>query len=321
MMRRFFFILIAFSFIFLCKPQPSNSQNPGTWEVLPPTPTARTEAAIAILDQRIYVIGGFSPQGVTDLVEILDVTTGEWFEGATLPEARHHAAIAVTNGIIYIIGGFTSGFWTPASDVFAYNPSSNQWSKKTSMPTPRGALSAGVVDGKIFAVGGANKKTFRLTNTGANEMYDPESNQWTSLAPLLTPRDHLTVSSVNGKIYAIGGRINVDYNQNLNVNEAFNPETNTWSTLAPLPTARSGITSQVLYGNIFVLGGESGGGTFKENEAYNPETDNWEIMEPMPKGQHGLGSAVHENQLHVITGEPNPGGGGSKFHAVFKLEP
>ncbi len=320
-MRRFFFTFIAFTLVFLFEPKLSLAQNAGAWEILPSTPTARTEAAVAILDQKIYVIGGFSPQGVTDLVEIFDVTTGEWFEGAPLPEARHHAAIAVTENTVYIIGGFTSGFWTPASDVFAYDPSSNQWSQKTSMPTPRGALAAGVVDGKVFAIGGANKKTFRLTNTGANEMYDPESDQWTSLTPLPTPRDHLTVSSFNGKIYAIGGRINVDYNQNLDVNEAFNLETNSWSTLPPLPTARSGITSQVLYGNIFVLGGESGEGTFSENEAYNPVTNNWEVMAPMPKGQHGLGSSVHENQLHVLTGGPNPGGGGSKFHAVFKLEP
>ncbi len=320
-MRRFFLAYIAFSLIFLFEPKLSFAQNLGAWEILPPTPTARTEAAIAILDQKIYVIGGFSPQGVTDLVEVFDLTTGEWFEGAPLPEPRHHAAIAVTDNKIFIIGGFTSGFWTPSAKVFAYDPNFNQWSQKNSMPTPRGALAAGVVDGRIFAVGGANKKNFRLINTDANEMYAPESDQWTSLAPVPTPRDHLTASSFNGKIYAIGGRINVDYNQNLDVNEVFNPETNSWTRLSPLPTARSGITSQVLYGNIFVLGGESGEGTFSENEAYNPETNNWEIMKPMPKGQHGLGSAVHENQLHAITGGPNPGGGGSKFHAVFKLEP
>ncbi len=318
-MRRLIPTLIAFIFFFGANL--SNAQGLGTWEILSPTPTARTEAAVAILDQKIYIIGGFSPQGITDNVEILDLTTGEWFEGAPLPEPRHHAAIAVAGGQVYVIGGFTSGLWTPTSDVFAYDPNSNQWTQKTSMPTARGALAAGTVDGKIFVVGGAYKKNFRLINTNANEMYDLESDQWVSLAPLPTARDHLTVSTINGKVYAIGGRINVDYNQNLDTNEAFNPETNSWSTLSPLPTARSGITSQVLFGNIFVLGGESAERTFSENEAYNPETNNWEIMEPMPKGQHGLGSSVHENQLHVLTGGPNPGGGGSEFHAVFELEP
>lgn len=320
-MRQSFFAFVTFVLFLVFAPKLSLAQNLGTWEILPPTPTSRTEAAVAILDQKIYIIGGFSPQGVTDLVEIFDLATGEWYEGAPLPEPRHHAAIAVTDDTLFIIGGFTSGFWNPSSDVFAYNPDLNQWSQKSSMPTPRGALAAGIVDGKLFAIGGANKKNFRLINTNANEMYDPESDQWTSLAPLPTPRDHLTVSSFNGKIYAIGGRINVNYNQNLDSNEVFNPETNSWSELSPLPTARSGITSQVLFGNIFVLGGESEEKTFSENEAYNPETDNWVIMPPMPKGQHGLGSSVHENQLHIVTGGPNPGGGGSKFHAVFKLEP
>jgi N-acetylneuraminic acid mutarotase len=95
--------------------------------------------------------------------------------------------------------------WTPSSKAFVYDPNSNQWSQKASILTPRGTLAAGVVDGKLFAIGGANKKNFRLINTNANEMYDPESDQWISLAPVPNPRDHLTVSSFNGKVYAIGG--------------------------------------------------------------------------------------------------------------------
>ena len=121
----------------------------------------------------------------------------------------------------------------------------------------------------------------------------------------------------NGLLYAIGGRVNVNYNNNLNANEAYDPNTNQWQTLAPLPTARSGITSQYIKGKIFVFGGESGAGTFNENEAYDPNTNQWTAMPPMPKSCHGLGSAVANGAIHLLNGGPRPGGGGSTYHQVF----
>jgi len=185
------------------------------------------------------------------------------------------------------------------------------------MPTERGALAAGVLDGQIYAVGGALKKFFRLRNTNAHEVYDPKTDTWKALAPIPTPRDHLTVSVANGLLYAIGGRVNVNYNNNLNANEAYDPNTNQWQTLAPLPTARSGITSQYIKGRIFVFGGESGAGTFNENEAYDPKTNQWTAMPLMPKPCHGLGSAGVNGTIHLLNGGPRPGGGGSTYHQVF----
>lgn len=132
------------------------------------------------------------------------------------------------------------------------------------MPTARGALAGAVVKGRLHVVGGAVKSFFRLVNTGAHEVYDPETDQWQTLAPLPTPRDHLAVVSHGNKLFAIGGRVNVDYNRNLSSNEVYDPSTGKWSTAAGLPTARSGITAQVLNGRIHVFGGESGEGFFRQ---------------------------------------------------------
>src|SRR3712207_7463506 len=56
-------------------------------------------------------------------------------------------------------------------------------------------------DGKIYAVGGRN-----TADVGANEVYDPATNTWSKLANMPTPRDHLGVVTLGGKIYAIAGR-------------------------------------------------------------------------------------------------------------------
>ncbi|TDJ60599.1 MAG: galactose oxidase, partial [Nitrospina sp.] len=229
----------------------------------------------------------------------------------------HHTTAVSAHGRIYVVGGFSSGAWTPVNTVYAYDAAENKWRQQASMPTERGALAAGVLDGQIYAVGGALKKFFRLVNTNAHEVYDPKTDTWKALAPIPTPRDHLTVSVANGLLYAIGGRVNVNYNNNLNAHEAYDPNTNQWQTLAPLPTARSGITSQYIKGRIFVFGGESGKGTFNENEAYDPNTNQWTAMPPMPKSCHGLGSAVVNGTIHLLNGGPRPGGGGSTYHQVF----
>jgi N-acetylneuraminic acid mutarotase len=237
--KQFSFILLAFILL----PASTLAEQSGDWKVLPPTPTARTEVAVVNHQDKIYLIGGFTPNGISDQVEVYDPKSKDWSKVAPLPAPRHHTTAVSTHGKIYVIGGFSSGMWTPVNTVYAYDAAEDKWMEQTPMPTERGALAAGVLDGKIYAVGGAFKKLFRLRNTNANEVYDPTTNTWKQLAHIPTPRDHLTVSVANGLLFAIGGRVNVNYNQNLDTNEAYDPISNQWKTRAPLPTARSGITS------------------------------------------------------------------------------
>lgn len=300
---------------------PAFAENSGHWKIMPPVPTTRTEVAVAQLDGKIYVAGGFTPKGVSARVDVFDTATSQWSETAPLPQPLHHAAMVALKGKLYVIGGFASGTWSPIDTLYEYDPAKNKWTPRTPMPTSRGALAAAVIGGKIYAVGGAKKSFFRLANTNANEAYDPATNKWVRRAPIPTARDHLTASVVDGRLYAIGGRVNVNYNKNLDKNEAYDPASDTWNEKPPLPTARSGITSQVIDGMIFVFGGESGGGTFDQNEAFDVKNNNWATMKKMPKACHGLGSAVINGEIHLLNGGPKPGGGGSKFHQIFSLKP
>ena len=125
-----------------------------------PPPTARTEASVVILENKIFIIGGFTPNGISAKVEMLDLATGIWSERSLLPQALHHTSASVVNGRIYVIGGFESEFWTPVASNFEYDPDQDRWKEKSRLPTPRGALAAGVIRNKIHLVGGAQKKNF-----------------------------------------------------------------------------------------------------------------------------------------------------------------
>ena len=315
-MKRFVALLITgtlSSFIF----SPAQVSAQGTWKQLSVTPITRTENSAALLDGKIYVLGGFTPKGTTTRVDVWNPILNNWSIAVPLPQALHHTTAVVVNGKIYVIGGFKSGFWNPINTTYEYDPDLQKWFNKTPMPTARGAHAAAVIDGKIHLVGGAYRKSFNLVNTDAHEVYDPATDTWETLSPLPTPRDHLTATEANGKLFVIGGRIDVNYHNNLNTNESYDPKTKKWTQFTPLPTARSGITSQFLNGLIHVLGGESGERTFVENEGYNPKTKKWKTFAPMPSGLHGLASVLLKGKIHTLNGGPHPGGGGSNHHREF----
>ena len=98
--------------------------------------------------------------------------------------------------------------------------------------------------GEFYGVG-ANGK-----NTNANEEYDPLLDRWTQRAPLPTPRDHPAVGVVNGKLYAIAGRINGNHDRSSANNEEYDSKTDRWQARAAIPTMRSGIAGAVLDGKI-----------------------------------------------------------------------
>lgn len=181
------------------------------------------------------------------------------------------------------------------------------------MLTSRGALGVAVFQGRLYAIGGYDGKQ----NTGATEIYNPETDSWTSAAPLSAPRDHLAVVAAGSGIYAIGGRSNLKYKQNTSVVEVYDPVADQWQYQASLPAARSGIAAGVIDGHIYVLGGESGEGTFDSNEKYIPEENSWVTMTPMPTARHGLGVAVVGKRLYAVGGGLAPGASFSQVNEVY----
>ncbi|MCP9447094.1 MAG: hypothetical protein NNA22_05935 [Nitrospira sp.] len=308
----------------LSHPASQSESDRGAWRSAAPMPAKRTEVAVAALGGKIYVVGGFEKPSlgnvmnlsITPTVEVYDPATDRWTAKAPLPVGLHHVGIGVVGGRLYVIGGYArSGIniWSPVATVYAYDPVTDRWTERAPMPTARGALSVAEQGGKLYAIGGFDRKA----NVAAVEVYDPPLDRWETRSPLPTPRDHLATAAVEGKIYAIGGRVNGDYGRNLAVVEMYDPLADRWTGVADLPTARSGITASVLNHMIYVFGGEGASGTFRENEAYDPQRDTWRPMAPMPTARHGLGSAAVEGRIYVIGGGPTPGGSFSDANEVF----
>ena len=181
-------ILPFLLFTFFLSTTTLHAQTTGKWKELPAIPDKRTEVAVTLVDDKIYVVGGFTQKGTADQVVVWDPESGDWSRIIPLPRPLHHTTASAVNGKLYVIGGFTSGMWNTVNTTYQYDPGKYEWAEKSPMPTMRGALAAAVIDDKIYVVGGANRKIFSLVNTPALEVYDPLDDTWEKLAPMPTPR-------------------------------------------------------------------------------------------------------------------------------------
>ena len=76
-----------------------------TWETKADMPTRRRGLASAVVNGKIYCIGGDNGSSRLNTVEVYDPTTDTWETKTSMPTRRRGLASAVVNGKIYCIGG------------------------------------------------------------------------------------------------------------------------------------------------------------------------------------------------------------------------
>jgi|WetSurMetagenome_2_1015567.scaffolds.fasta_scaffold76403_1 N-acetylneuraminic acid mutarotase len=142
-----------------------------SWSTMASIPTPVAGYASAVLDSKIYIIGGgpaftdYHNITSTSIVQIFDPATNQWTLGKPLPKNVFGASAAITSGIyapkrIYVVGGSPS-----------FNPNGRAGAGSSPMPIP-------------------------------NQVYDFQTDNWSLLsnAPEIVTEPNLV--SVNDVIYA-----------------------------------------------------------------------------------------------------------------------
>ncbi|MDR0372506.1 MAG: hypothetical protein LBI79_02935 [Nitrososphaerota archaeon] len=135
-------------------------------------------------------------------------------------------------------------------------------------------------------------------------------NSWNTKTPMSYARSDLGVVAVEGKIYAIGGRIS---NAFVGTNEQYDPVSNTWLTLKSMPTPRSNFGIVAYEGKIYCIGGTVDFTIHDNvwwdiaiacdvNEVYDIVTDSWSTKAVTPFTWQYIQAHVVDGNIFVIDG-------------------
>jgi len=224
------------------------------------------------------------------------IANDKWAKKRNVNQTTFSSTAAAVGDKIYVI----SCGLTP-NTTRVYDPETDTWETEANIPTDRIRLSASVVNGKIYVIGGT------MDNHGqgvlsAVEEYDPATDAWTKKADMPTPRHSLATCVVDNKIYAMGGtKGSVPDGGTFFINavEVYDPETDKWEIKAKMPEMFRLHSSGVVDGKIYIIGLDDN----KKSSMlkYDPVIDQWEDKASMSKRFNGTANVLN-GKIYAIGG-------------------
>ncbi len=137
-----------------------------TWADLPPMSTARYGHEAALIEGKLYVVGGVGPSGGLTSGEVYDFETKKWSPIAPLNRARIHAVNFVGkdpagNPLWFVVGGEETATGALLGTE-VYDVRNNRWialDNSFTLFTPRSRMGGAVLGGSFYAVGGSTPNT------------------------------------------------------------------------------------------------------------------------------------------------------------------
>lgn len=162
--------------------------------------------------------------------------------------------------------------------------------------------------GKILGFTVTARENASLTGETSRMIFNTDSqSEWVYAAPMQEGRKNSSVTTLDGKIYVLGGE---NASGSLNTFAVYDTEKKTWESLPEYPGTESGIckAATFAYSNeIYVIGGQTDTSAAAKLlngvYAYNTETKQWQKKADMAEGRTNLAAAVSNaagtDQLYV----------------------
>lgn len=269
--------------------------NPKTkkWTLMKPMYSPRYSFQAEVVNNKIYVIGGFNNSQYLSSVEEYDPLTNVWKLKSSMPTPRLEFKTEVVNGKIYAMGGKNLDGYV--SSLEAYDPETDTWSTLAPMPTARDYLQTKSIDNKIFVVGGRNQSAALSTT----ESYDVIKNEWSTLSSMSEPRMGFSLEKINGKLFAVGGGNSTGYVSSL---EEYDPITNIWNTKSSMAVGRRYLQTEAANNKIYAIGGYSNSGISPITEVYDALSQNWTMLASMHNPRYVFQTEIVNNKIYSIGG-------------------
>ena len=317
--------IIIGSVVFILLRMPIASFAGADWELITQLPTERRGFATAVVDNKVYLIGGSliedvkrgirdpGPFGIST-VEEYDPQTNRWRPRADMPTPREYPKVAVVDGIIYVFGGSSGkdnkiGNMKFPVRVEAYNPKNNRWIRKKDMPVSRINFGLGVVAGSVYLIGGATGfGEGHKQRMDRVDVYNPSTDLWGTAPNMPTRRGPGGVAVVNNRLYVMGGAgwPPAGAGPHLKVIEEYDPISRQWRQKPDMLDLISRFSTVVVRDEIYLIGGFRPLILPREYlgrvDVYHPRTEAWDTIPELPSPLSPVDAAVVNGKIYVFGG-------------------
>ena len=212
-----------------------------------------------------------------------DTNNNTWETKTSSNEIKSEAcSLSVVNDKIYCVGGTTQS-------TLCYDPSTDTWSTKTNITTPRLNMTVENVGNIIYCISGYINST--STYTATHECYDVLTDTWTSKSGI-SGRAETGSGVVGSNIYVFGGWNGTKV---VNTNECYNTLTDTWSVKTVMPSECRQFTASEIDDNIYCMVGTT-------NYCYNVSNNNWSEKTSVPTNAIDTTSVSIGNKIYCFGG-------------------
>ncbi len=306
-----------------------------SWQELPDMPVEKWEAATIVIDNKIYILGGYGAGVRTSKIcHIFDPADHSWTRIQDLPSAISHVNPVLDGRKIWIAGGFKDGYKDHiVAEVWNYDidldgpVEKGRYTAGPLLPGKRGGGGLALIGRKLHFIGGI--KEDRETDAFEHwvldlDEYEAGTAEWHDTgAPIPEPRNQFSTVVYEGKIYIIGGQLHHDSCQlDQNRVDIYDPETNSWSAGPDLPKGHSHSEGGTFVhdGKIYMVGGHTTPGKprkKKEDEGGRKSIDpdiltlsaggEWELIGKLPVPLSSPAARIIDDKFYVLGGSLNGG--------------
>lgn len=166
--------------------------------------------------------------------------------------------------------------------------------------------------GLLYVMGG---ESHPACHTSA-EVYNPSTDQWTSITDMNTPRSGAGAAVLEGKIYIAGGHDRQTHHSSM---ESYDPATNQWKPCANMNYSCSGIALSSVGHYLFAFGGRNrfAQAYYNKIQRYSPTQNHWEDIATLQHPRAWPAAAVYNGEVYIIGGYD----GNQRLRTVEKFDP
>jgi N-acetylneuraminic acid mutarotase len=183
-------------------------------------------------------------------------------------------------------------------------------------------------DNKIYVIGGMKKASNTTVDDASAEVYNIDTNKWSSLPPLPIQVHHANVAAVDGKVYVLGALTGLSPRRTVKQIYRYDPsKPKRWESIGVMPAGTErGASAVAVHGSVVYIGGglQPNGtnvvGHFAVDtvSSYDTNSGKWTSLPKLPEARDHVGGVYIKDTFYVVGGRV--GNQTSVRGTVFKLE-